>query len=80
MLNLNKNESLLLKKIKQILIDRQLVATQTMFELFPHIPVCLELTYATNMRFMHFIPPVNDFAEMKEVASLSKRFAGRLAL
>uniref|UniRef100_H2ZJZ3 RCK N-terminal domain-containing protein n=1 Tax=Ciona savignyi TaxID=51511 RepID=H2ZJZ3_CIOSA len=37
--------------------SRQLVATQTMFRLFPRIPACLELTHASNMRFMHFVPP-----------------------
>nr|XP_026694653.1 potassium channel subfamily T member 2 isoform X1 [Ciona intestinalis] len=37
--------------------SRQLVATQTMFRLFPRVPACLELTHASNMRFMHFVPP-----------------------
>nr|CAB3258119.1 potassium channel subfamily T member 2 [Phallusia mammillata] len=37
--------------------SRQLVATQTLFRLFPDIPACLELTHASNMRFMHFQAP-----------------------
>ncbi|CAK8690807.1 unnamed protein product [Clavelina lepadiformis] len=36
--------------------SRQLVATQTMYRLFPEIRTCLELTHASNMRFMHFEP------------------------